>query len=300
MRDCTLCPRQCGIDRSKGVGACRVGEEILVGAVVVHRGEEPPLVMGSGSGAIFFCGCPLRCSYCQNKQISRFLKGRPITPNRLADAMLKLEDAGCTNINLVSPTHYTPSVLAAIESARLLGLKIPILMNSSGYESRECLERWRGHAQIYLMDLKYGDNVIGKTLSGVDNYWDMARQAITYIWETTGPLDLDCEGKAICGLIVRHLVLPSMLSNPFPVIDFLAELSLEIPLSIMSQYNPKYYIGNIEEMKRHITPDEYQVVIERASMLGFETIYAQDMEAPSLYNPDFDSPRPFDDVLKLF
>ena len=300
MKGCTLCPRQCGIDRSEGVGACRVGEEVLVGAVVIHRGEEPPLVTGSGSGAVFFCGCPMRCSYCQNKQISRFLNGRPITKDGLADAMLELEDAGCTNINLVSPTHYTPSVLAAIESARLRGLNIPILMNSSGYESRECLECWRGYAQIYLMDLKYGDNAMGKALSGVDGYWDTARQAIKYIFETTGPLELDSEGKAIQGLMVRHLVLPSMLSNPFSVIEFLAELSLKIPLSIMSQYNPEYYRGNMQEMRRHITSDEYQVVIERAFTKGFETIYTQDMESPSLYNPDFDSFRPFDDVIKLF
>jgi putative pyruvate formate lyase activating enzyme len=300
MRGCTLCPRQCGIDRSKARGACRAGEEILVGAVVIHKGEEPPLVAGAGSGAIFFCGCPMRCSYCQNKQISHFSKGRVFTPDKLADAMLKLEELGCSNINLVSPTHYTPSVITAIEKARALGMKLPILVNSSGYETRECLGRWKGHAQIYLMDLKYGDNPSGKVLSGVDDYWDVAMRAITYLFETAGVLGLDGEGKASSGLMVRHLVLPGMLSNPFSVLEFLSGLSLEMPVSIMSQYNPEYYRGDLSEMRRRITSDEYGTVIERATALGFETLYYQDMEAPSTYNPDFSSERPFADMIKLF
>jgi putative pyruvate formate lyase activating enzyme len=300
MRGCTLCPRQCGIDRSEARGACRVGEEILVGAVVIHKGEEPPLVAGAGSGAIFFCGCPMRCSYCQNKQISQSSKGKVFTPDKLAHAMLKLEEEGCSNINLVSPTHYTPSVITAIVTARALGMRLPILVNSSGYETRGCLERWKGYAQIYLMDLKYGDNLSGKVLSGVDDYWDVAMQAITYLFETGGVLDLDREGKAVSGLMVRHLVLPEMLSNPFSVLEFLSGLSLEMPVSIMSQYNPEFYRGDLSEMRRRITPDEYATVIERATALGFETLYCQDMEAPSTYNPDFGSERPFADMTKLF
>jgi len=214
--------------------------------------------------------------------------------------MLKLEEVGCSNINLVSPTHYTPSVITAIVKARALGMKLPILVNSSGYETQECLERWKGHARIYLMDLKYGDNHSGKVLSGVDGYWDVARQAIAYLFETEGVLNLDSEGKASSGLMVRHLVLPGMLSNPFSVLEFLSELSLGIPLSIMSQYNPQYYHRDMSEMKRRITSDEYQAVIERATALGFETIYCQDMEAPSTYNPDFSLERPFADMIKLF
>jgi putative pyruvate formate lyase activating enzyme len=179
-------------------------------------------------------------------------------------------------------------------------MRLPILVNSSGYETRGCLERWKGHAQIYLMDLKYGDNPSGKVLSGVDDYWDVAMQAITYLFETAGVLDLDSEGKASCGLMVRHLVLPGMRSNPFSVLEFLSGLSLEMPVSIMSQYNPRYYRGGLSEMRRCITSDEYATVIERATALGFETLYFQDMEAPSTYNPDFRSERPFADMIKLF
>lgn len=300
MRGCTLCPRQCGIDRSKTRGACRVGEEMLVGAVVVHKGEEPPLVVGAGSGAIFFCGCPMRCSYCQNKQISQFNNGKAFTPDKLAHAMLKLEEEQCSNINLVSPTHYTPSVIEAIVIARTLGLKLPILVNSSGYETPECLGLWKGHAQIYLMDLKYGDNHTGKVLSGVHDYWDVAKQAVAHLYESAGVLVSGSEGKAVSGLMVRHLVLPGMLSNPFSVLEFLSELSPEIPVSIMSQYNPEYYQGDLPEMRRRITSDEYTTVIERATAFGFETLYCQDMEAPSTYNPDFGSERPFADMVKLF
>ncbi|HVN70452.1 MAG TPA: radical SAM protein, partial [Desulfomonilia bacterium] len=200
----------------------------------------------------------------------------------------------------VGPTHYTPWIIQALESARSRGLRLPVLINSSGYESRECLVLWKGHAQIYLMDLKYGDNVTGRALSGVDDYWDAAKGAIAHLWETVGPLELDGEGGATKGLMVRHLVLPGMLSNPFSVLEFLSELSLEIPVSIMSQYNPRYYDGDVEEMKRRITPEEYRVVTERAASLGFETIYCQGLEAPDLYNPDFDEERPFDDALKFF
>lgn len=300
MSLCNLCPRQCCVDRSRATGACRVGDEILVGAVVIHRGEEPPLVMGSGSGAIFFCGCPMRCTYCQNKQISHLCGGKRITTRELAESMVRLQDAGSSNINLVSPTHYTPWILDAIESARKQGLRLPIIVNSSGYETRECLDLWKGYAHIFLMDLKYGDNHTGKVLSGVPDYWDRAREAITYLWLDLGPLELDHEGKALSGLIVRHLLLPAMLSNPFSVLEFLSGLSLDIPLSLMSQYNPCFYQGESPEMRRTVTYDEYQVVLEKALNLGFTTIFSQEMESIATYNPDFNSPSPFSDLTKLF
>jgi putative pyruvate formate lyase activating enzyme len=277
-----------------------VGEEILIGAIVIHRGEEPPLVTGSGSGAIFFCGCPLKCTYCQNKQISQLCRGKKITTNELAESMVRLQDAGCSNINLVSPTHYTPWVLDAIESAREQGLRLPIVVNSSGYETRDCMKLWKGYAHIFLMDLKYGDNHSGEVLSAVADYWDRAREAIAFLWETAGPLKLDQEERAVSGLIVRHLLLPTMLSNPFSVLEFLSGLSCDIPLSLMSQYNPCYYQGDIPEMRRAITQGEYQVVLEKALELGFTTVFSQDMGSPSIYNPDFGSESPFGDLMRLY
>lgn len=299
MNGCTLCPRRCGIDRSQTGGVCRSDSEILVGSVVAHRGEEPPLSAGTGSGAIFFCGCPMRCSYCQNYQISQLCRGEVMTTGELALAMEKLEEAGCSNINLVSPTHYTPWIVESIEKARASGMGLPVLVNSSGYETRQCLEMWKDHAQIYLMDLKYGDNEMGRVLSGVPDYWDVARDAIAYLWETAGPLVLDPGGRAAGGLMVRHLVLPGMISNPFSVLEFLVELSPEIPVSIMSQYNPEFYTGRMPDMRRQLRADEYQVVLERAFDLGFETVFSQDMDASTTYNPDFNAERPFEDMTRI-
>lgn len=287
------------MDRSQGRGTCRSGGEIIVGAVVAHRGEEPPLIQGAGSGAVFFCGCPMRCSYCQNYQISQLCQGRVMTVDELAQAMVKLEEAGCTNINLVSPTHYTPWIIEAIEKTRAAGMGLPVIINSSGYETGQCLQAWKVHAQIYLMDLKYGDNATGRVLSGVPDYWDVARDAIAYLYESAGPLVVDSGGRAVRGLVVRHLVLPGMISNPFSVLEFLAEISTEIPISIMSQYNPAFYSGDMPDMKRPLDAGEYQVVIERAVALGFDTIYSQDMDASVTYNPDFTSERPFNDINKI-
>lgn len=241
----------------------------------------------------------MRCSYCQNRQISQLCQGKVMTTHELAQAMTKLEEAGCSNINLVSPGHYTPWIIESIDEARASGMGLPAVFNSSGYETRQCLKAWKDHARIYLMDLKYGDNATGKVLSGVPDYWDVAREAIAYLFETAGPLVTDSEGRALCGLMVRHLVLPGMVSNPFSVLEFLAGISTEIPISVMSQYNPAYYTGDMSDMKRPVDAGEYQAVMERAVALGFETIYVQDMDAPATYNPDFASERPFDDTDRI-
>lgn len=296
---CRLCPRGCNIDRAQAPGACSVGEQLVVGSIVIHRGEEPPLVMGAGSGAIFFAGCPLKCSYCQNSQVSHLAQGQIISSTDLAVYMTVLQEKGCTNINLVTPTHYTPQILPALDMAHDLGLTLPVMINSGGYERVETLRAWNTYADIYLMDLKYGDNAIGKTLSNVSDYWDRAREAIAEIWETYGPLQTDPAGMAVKGLIVRHLVLPGMLSNPFAVLEFLAEISLDIPVSIMSQYNPFFYQGDIPDMKRRVTGQEYDVVIDRALDLGFTNIFSQDLDAPDTYVPDFDSQSPFGDYLRI-
>ena len=299
MSKCSLCPRGCDIDRAHATGACSVGERLVVGSIVIHRGEEPPLVKGAGSGAIFFAGCPLKCSYCQNRQISHQAQGKVISSKDLASYMTTLQEKGCSNINLVTPTHYTPQILPALDMARDLGLTLPVVLNSGGYERVETLRAWKSYGDIYLMDLKYGDNTMGETLSNVHDYWDRAREAIYEIWEMCGPLRIDPEGRAVKGLMVRHLVLPGMLSNPFAVLEFLAGLSLDIPVSIMAQYNPAFYQGEMPDMKRHVHKEEYAVVLERALDLGFISIFSQDLDAPDTYVPDFTSQSPFGDCLKI-
>lgn len=300
MTGCALCPRRCAVDRSKTIGPCGVGDGLKVGAIVIHRGEEPPLVTGAGSGAIFFSGCPLKCSYCQNRQISHETQGRNMSPEELAGYMTLLQREGCSNINLVSPTQFAPEIRRSLTLAAGLGLDLPIVLNSSGYEGVESLEAWMGSADIFLMDLKYGDNETGRSLSRVPDYWDRARDAVGYVWNRVGPLEVDSGGKGVRGLIVRHLVLPGMRSNPFAVLEFLSELSPEIPLSIMSQYNPGSYRGAISEMSRPLSREEYEVVVERALDLGFATIFTQDMDSPSTYVPDFSLEKPFGDCLRIF
>lgn len=299
MNVCNLCPRRCGVDRSRARGACRSDDRMKIGAAVIHRGEEPPLVHGAGSGAVFFAGCPMRCSYCQNRQVSQLCRGRTVQPQELAAIMLDFQEAGCSNVNLVSPTHYSPWVLESLNIARDRGLEIPVVVNSGGYESVECLDMWAGQDCIYLVDLKYGDNDTGVRLSGVEGYWDAARKAVRHLYETSGPLVLDGEGSAVRGLLVRHLVLPGMRSNPFAVLEFLADLSREIPVSVMSQYNPAFYTGDLDDMRRTVTPGEYRVVVERALELGFETVFTQSLDAFDTYNPDFASCKPFDDLERV-
>ncbi len=296
MPPCTLCPWECGVDRSRTPGRCGGGETMRIGAVVVHRGEEPPLVHGAGSGAVFFSGCPLRCHFCQNHQISQAGLGRTVSPPELSVLLQRLQELGCSNLNLVTPTHYTEQILPALE---LSGTSLPVVLNSSGYESVSTLARWAGHAQIFLLDLKYGDNATGQALSSVSDYWDRAREAITWVWEHVGPLELDREGRATRGLMVRHLLLPGMRSNPFAVFEFLAGLSPQIPVSLMSQYDPGCYRGENPALKARVLPEEYRTALERALALGFETLYVQDIPDAATYTPDFGVPCPFGEGCNL-
>ena len=266
-----------------------------VAAIVAHRGEEPPLVKGEGSGAVFFSGCPLQCPFCQNKQISHRQDGHALSPSRLADYLLALELEGCSNINLVSPTHFAEPLAQALAQARGCGLTLPVVLNSSGYENIATLEKLRPYIDIYLMDIKYGDNQTAARLCQVRDYWDQTRRAVSWCWKTAGALRQDTAGAGVAGLIVRHLVLPGMLSNPFAVLEFVAGLSPEIPVSLMSQYDPGFYDGTIAEMRRPLDRAEYAVVLERAAELGIETVFTQDMGCFKSYSPDFNALHPFGD-----
>lgn len=296
---CSLCPKKCGADRRSKKGLCGAGNGMRVCAVVVHNGEEPPLVTGIGSGTIFFSGCPLKCPYCQNRQISHNGLGCDITPERLSSYMLELQAMGCSNINLVTPTHYADELILALDAAKKNGLVLPVVLNSSGYEDIETLKMLSPLIDIYLMDMRYGSNSAGLLIGGIPDYWERAMDAVEFAWHEKGPLKADESGCAVSGLIVRHLLLPGMLSNPFNVFDFLACLSLKIPLSLLAQYNPRYYCGDIQEMKRPVTHDEYNEVLSRAEDLGFDTIYAQDIDSQENYAPDFRNLHPFSDGINL-
>ena len=296
---CSLCPLKCGADRSSGYGRCTSGNGMRVSAIVVHKGEEPPLITGAGSGAVFFTGCPLKCPYCQNREISHNHLGCSITTEKLSLYLLELQDMGCSNINLITPTHYANELILSLEVAKNSGLFIPVMLNSSGYENIDTIRMLIPYIDLYLMDIRYGDNQSGNTIGGVPDYWDTAMDAVEYIWQKKGPIKVDKTGCAVSGLIVRHLILPGMLSNPLSVLDFLACLSLKIPVSLLAQYNPTFYTGTVNEMKRRITQEEYQSVLNRALELGFETIYSQDVDSYENYAPDFRNPHPFGEGINL-
>ncbi len=297
--NCSLCPHKCGADRTSEKGLCGSTNSMRVSAVVIHRGEEPPLVTGAGSGAVFFSGCPLKCPYCQNRQISHGNWGCAITPERLSSYLLELQDMGCSNINLVTPAHHADGLIISLEAAKKDGLIIPVMLNSSGYETVETLEKLLPYIEIYLMDIRYGSNQSGVYIGKIPGYWDTAMDAVEFAWQKKGPLKLDINGCAVSGLIVRHLLLPGLLSDPLSVLDFLACLSLKIPVSLLAQYNPGFYTGDIAEMKRCVTQEEYRSVLNWAMELGFETIYSQEVDSSENYAPDFRNLHPFGDGINL-
>jgi len=238
VEKCMCCPRECGADRERGeTGFCGTGYDLLVSHIGLHFGEEPPISGNRGSGTIFFAGCNLKCVYCQNYQISQeFSLNETIkySPKQLADEMLKLEEKGAHNINLVSPSHFVSRIITSIEHAKKRGLSIPVVYNSNGYDSIEVLREIKGLVDIYLPDFKYMDNRISGMFSKSENYADIVTGVLMEMLDQVGHLEMDTEGIAKKGLLVRHLVLPGHLENK-------PKMSL-FPLGIITGYFCQYYV----------------------------------------------------------
>lgn len=241
MNPCILCPRKCKVNRSKGqIGFCGIGEMPVVSSVSPHFGEESILVGHGGSGTIFFAGCNLGCVFCQNYDISHHRSGQQITIEQLAQSMLELQSIGCSNINLVTPTHVVPAVIASLELARKKGLTLPTVYNSGGYDSVETLKMLDGFMDIYMPDMKYSDSAVAKQLSDAADYPQANREAVKEMHRQVGDLKIE-NGLATRGLLVRHLVLPENLAGSFEIIDFLAEqISPKTAINVMDQYRPCY------------------------------------------------------------
>ncbi|MBI5074049.1 MAG: radical SAM protein [Nitrospirae bacterium] len=297
LSHCKCCPRRCGVDRLNGkTGFCGVSSDILISHAGLHFGEEPPISGTGGSGTIFFSGCNLRCVFCQNFQISQeFKKGytRILSEDDLVSEMLRLQDAGAHNINFVSPSHMIFQMADAIRSARQKGLVIPVVYNSNGYDSVEALRQIRGLVDIYLPDIKYLDNRPGKKFSLVDDYADIVPDALREMLDQTGSLKMDNAGIAMRGLQVRHLVLPGQLDNSRNCLRFLADLSPDIHVSIMSQYSPQYKAGAYPRINRSLTEDEYDEITDYALGLGLRNAFVQELNSRDHYLPDFDQESPF-------
>ena len=281
LRACDLCPRACGVNRLEGeIGYCRAGVVARVAAWNVHPWEEPPLSGTRGSGTIFFSHCTGRCLFCQNYPISQLGIGQDAPAERLADMMLTLQRKGCHNINLVTPTHYVPQILEALEIATIRGLRLPLLYNTSGYETRDTLRLLDGIIDIYLPDAKYADDDIAQRLSGFHGYVQHNRASLKEIFRQVGQ-DLLCDehGLAIKGMIVRHLVLPGGLSQTPQVLRWLAqELSPHIHVSLMAQYFAAYRAVGHPELGRKLRDDEYEAALEAFEAAGLERGWRQELD----------------------
>jgi len=276
LNPCTVCPFKCRINRFKeSSGRCRTQYLPKVASYNLHFGEEPPISGKRGSGTIFFSGCSLRCSFCQNYPISQLLNGKEASIESLSKMMLILQKRGAHNINLVTPTHFVPEIVEALNIAIQNGLNIPIVYNSSGYDNIEVLKALDGIIDIYLPDMKYGANRNALKYSGAKNYVENNRKTIREMYRQVGELTLDKDGIARRGLIIRHLVLPNNISGTKNVLKFIARLSTTISIGLMSQYFPAYKAFNMKEISRKINHTEYQEAVSLLDRFGLENGWIQ-------------------------
>jgi len=266
LSKCDVCALECPVDRRIGkLGACRTGERAKVSSFAAHMGEENPLRGWNGSGTIFFTRCNLRCQYCQNFDISQIDSGDEVDPEDIAEMMLQLQARGCHNINFVSPSHVVPQILAAVLEASKAGLSLPLVYNTGGYDSLTMLHLLDGVIDIYMPDMKYGDAKIGHKYSKVPNYPQVNQLAIKEMHRQVGDLQIDSNGLAYRGLLVRHLILPNQLAGTDVIVHFLAhEISENTYLNLMDQYRPSYKAHLYPELYRAITFQEFQSALQLA------------------------------------
>jgi putative pyruvate formate lyase activating enzyme len=265
LQECTLCPHLCRVNRYTGErGYCKAAEEAEVSGYGPHFGEEPPLVGVHGSGTIFFSHCNLGCVFCQNWETSHG-EGEKVSFQKLGEIMLELQAQRCHNINLVTPSHYVPQIVAAVAWAATKGLHIPLVYNCSGYERWETLHYIDGLIDIYMPDFKYADPVIGRRFSNVSSYWDVAKTALKEMHRQVGDLAINEQGAAYRGLIIRHLVLPAQLAGTQEIMDFVAEeISPNSYINIMDQYFPEFKARCYSELNRRITRTEFREAVHAA------------------------------------
>jgi len=294
LSKCRICPRECAVNRLDGEeGFCHSGKLPIVSSYCVHYGEEPPLVGQRGVGNIFLGNCNLRCVYCQNYQISQNYfeeKKHEIVFEKLADIMLELQNKNVNSIGFVSPTHFLPQILVALNIAVGRGLKIPLIYNSNGYDSIEVLKLIEGVFDIYLPDFKYGDNEFAIEYSLGKDYLYIATETIREMYRQVGSELIYNENNVVKGLIIRHLVLPNDISDTSFVLKKIKEtIGSDVSLSIMSQYYPAFKAKEYILLSREIRESEYLKVINMLNELGFENGWVQEYESKNIYRPDFNN-----------
>ena len=284
LKNCTLCPVECGANRLQNVGACGVSD-LRIAKYYLHPFEEPCISFEKGSGTIFFSGCNLRCAFCQNYEVSRAKRGKTITSNELADIFKELEDMGADNISLVTPTHFVPYLVSTFE---IYKPKIPVVYNTGSYEKIDTLKRIDPYIDIYLPDMKFYSPALSKRYLGKEDYFDYASEAIAFMAQK--PLLMTSEGKMLSGCIVRHLVMPLCTGDSKKLLRwFKNTLPKDTYLSLMSQYTPFGKIENFPELSRKITPREYNAVVNEAFALGIENVFLQERDSSNkAYIPSWD------------
>lgn len=275
MKLCEMCPRRCRVDRVNRLGYCGASEDLQIALVSLHKWEEPCLVGERGAGTIFFSHCNLRCVYCQNYSISQEGFGAKVSIERLAEIFIEQQERGAANVELVTPTHYTEQICAAIDIAKERGLTLPIVWNSNAYENLETLENLRGRVDIFLPDLKYFNDEPARTFSNAPNYFAIASAAIVKMFELVGSAQID-GGLMTRGVIVRHLVLPNYRRDAMKIIDWLYEtFGDKIFISLMNQYTPIFRADEFKKISRTLTTFEYQSVVEHANNIGIKNCFIQ-------------------------
>ncbi len=275
LTHCNLCPRQCGVDRTAGeTGYCKTGRKVVVASYNAHYGEEEPLVGRNGSGTIFFSHCSLLCIFCQNYEISHLGEGHDMDDDELAAVMLELQREGCHNINLVTPSHVVPQILAAIQLAAENGLTLPLVYNCSGYDRVETLQLLDGIVDIYMPDFKFWDSKIAQDTCNAADYPEIAKHALIEMHRQVGDLRIDEDsGLAYKGMLVRHLVLPGGLAGTAKVMQFLADrLSSNTYVNVMSQYRPCGRAGKVPELAVSLAPVEYDQAVQQAKAAGISRL----------------------------
>ena len=271
LESCELCPRKCRVDRLRGEkGTCRSGKNLIVSSFGPHFGEEDPLVGRGGSGTIFLTNCNLLCVYCQNYEISHLGLGTPVSGEEVADYMINLQKRGCHNINFVTPTHFTPQLVKAVEIAIPKGLHLPIVWNCGGYENVETIKLLDGIIDIYMPDIKYGSAGPAEKYSNAPDYFERCKEAVREMHRQVGDLIIET-GIATRGLLIRHLVLPNNVAESKTVLKFIAEeISKNTYINIMDQYRPVHRAYEYEELRRRPSFEEYGMVVDLAKELGLE------------------------------
>ncbi len=282
---CTLCPNGCKVDKTKSKGFCGTNDNLVIAKYYLHKFEEPMISGLNGSGTIFFCGCSLKCVFCQNYELSRSLRGKTITTQELADIFKELESLGAHNINLVNPTHYSNKIVDALKIYRP---NIPIVYNTHGYENIEVLKEINDYIDIYLPDIKFFSPMLSKRYAGKENYFEIASKALEFM-ANSKPFLLGDDGMLKSGVIVRHLVLPQGVSDSKKILDWFTSIKDKAYINVMSQYTPFGEIDSFPELRRKVTAREYENVLDYAMSLGIENMFYQDKQSASTeYIPTWD------------